>query len=103
MMARSFPKTARFTIGQRCESRILKLLELLYAANASRGNERSRFLARADLSHNMLKMLVRLAYDVMALDQKRYLSLQTDLQEIGRMLGGWIKASRHGDGENPAA
>ena len=34
-----------------------------------------------------------MAYDLQALDQKKYLVLQERLQELGKMLRGWIKST----------
>jgi hypothetical protein len=39
-------------------------------------------------------VLLRLAKDNQAIKSNRYLELQTNLQEIGKMLGGWIRAAR---------
>jgi hypothetical protein len=41
-----------------------------------------------------LKILLRLSKDNQCLREKDYLSLQDHLQEIGKMLGGWIRASK---------
>ena len=30
--------------------------------------------------------------DIKSIDNKKYLALQTTIDEIGRMLGGWIKS-----------
>jgi hypothetical protein len=38
--------------------------------------------------------LIRLAYETNALQDKHYLSLQQQLQEIGKMLGGWIRYTK---------
>ncbi len=43
-------------------------------------------------SVDLLKILIRLAKDIQALDNKKYLQLESSLQEIGRMLGGWRKS-----------
>ena len=40
----------------------------------------------------MLKIFIRLLKDVDAIKNKDYLLMQTQIQEIGKMLGGWIKA-----------
>ena len=45
-------------------------------------------------SVDLLKILIRLAKDIQALDNKKYLQLETSLQEIGKMLGGWIKSTK---------
>lgn len=38
-----------------------------------------------------LKILIRILKDLKILDIKKYLLLEDELQEIGKMLGGWIK------------
>jgi len=43
---------------------------------------------------DLLKILLRLAKDTLALTNKSYLELQEMLQEIGKMLGGWIRATK---------
>ncbi len=42
---------------------------------------------------DMLKVLLRLAKDCKSIRDKDYIALQLTLQEIGKMLGGWIRAS----------
>jgi len=49
-------------------------------------------LEKAIVSLDLLKILIRLAKDIQALDSKKYLQLEQALQEIGRMLGGWRKS-----------
>lgn len=75
------------------------MLTLLFSANAARGEARLMRLTEADTKLLVLKTLLRLAFDVHAINQHRYLRLQEALQEIGRMLGGWIKNTKQ---EHPA-
>jgi len=49
-------------------------------------------LENADTKLSLLKLLFRLAYDLKIIDQRKSINLQEQLQEIGRMLGGWIKS-----------
>lgn len=42
-------------------------------------------------SVDMLRVFTRLASDTKIIDKKLYLSLQEQIDEIGRMLGGWLK------------
>ena len=43
---------------------------------------------------DLLKVLLRLAKDTQSISEGRYLNLQEMLQEIGKMLGGWIRATK---------
>ncbi len=88
----TFPKKDRFTIGQKCENATLEILELLFLANSRLDSQKIPFLNEIDLKLKILQTIVRICYDVQAIDQKKYLALQESLEEIGRMLGGWIKS-----------
>ena len=67
-------------------------MEFLFIANAKRANEKIAVLNNIDVKLKVLKTIIRLGFDIKAMDQKNYLKLQESLQEIGKMLGGWIKS-----------
>ncbi len=45
---------------------------------------------------DLLKIFCRLAKDTHAMTDKQYIHLQGQLNETGKMLGGWIKAQTNG-------
>jgi len=51
-------------------------------------------LERASVKVDLLKLLLRLAKDTQSLKITAYLDLESDLQEIGKMLGGWLKHTK---------
>lgn len=67
-------------------------MTLLLRANQTRSFNRSKILFEASASLDLLKILIRAAKDIKALPEKKYLIIETSLQEMGRMLGGWIKS-----------
>lgn len=79
-------------MGQKCENLTLEILELLFLANAKQNHEKIPILDSIDIKLKILKTVIRLAFDSKIIDQKKYLKLEESLQEIGRMLGGWIKS-----------
>ena len=89
-----FPKKDRYTLGQRCEEYILQILEDIMLAAQTDRNHKLPILERASNKLDMLKVFVRLASDVNALSDQRYVICQNYIQEIGKMLGGWIKSTR---------
>ncbi len=90
----SVPKQDRYTIWQRCETLILEILEgLLYASQTSKA-EKLPMLERTSVKLNFLRIFVRLMKDTKAVDEKKYLILESSIDEIGRMLGGWIKSTK---------
>ena len=86
------PKQDRHTLWERCEKTNLEALELMMLAAQRQKPDKYSALEMASAKLNVLRVLVRLAKDVKAIDTKRYLALELQIDEIGRMLGGWMKA-----------
>ena len=84
------PKEHKFTIGATIINTAHKIFELLLKADAARGYKRTGFLTEASLELDLLKIFIRLAKDTHAMSDKQYIHLQGQLNEIGKMLGGWI-------------
>lgn len=87
------PKQDRHTLWQRIEVACLSLLELLLLAAQRRGDSKRQPLENASVTLNLLRILIRLAKDTRTIDLKTYTELQVAIDDIGRMLGGWIKSS----------
>jgi hypothetical protein len=88
---KNFPKTERYSLGQKTENTILELLELTLKASFVPRWEKMPYLKEADQKINLLKILIRVSGEIKILRDKKYFLLEERLQEIGRMLGGWIK------------
>ncbi len=87
-------KQNRYTIWQKSENLILEILELILLASQQSKTNKVPTLERASAKLNFLRVFVRLMKDLKIIDQKKYLLLQEDIDEIGRMLGGWLKSSK---------
>lgn len=88
-----FPKKDRYTIGQRIENSMLEVIEGIVTASQLSKSEKLPILQKTSIKLDLLKVIIRLCKDLKILDNKKYLLLESYLQEIGKMLGGWIKAS----------
>jgi len=86
------PKMERYTLWQRAENRALDVLEGLICVGYIPQEKRVEQLIQVSTDVDMLRVLLRLALDVKSLSQKKYVELQAMLDEIGRMLGGWMKS-----------
>lgn len=91
-MRASVPKQDRYAVWQRVENTSLDLTELLLHATALYKAEKTPVLDRASIKLNLLRVLIRLSHDTKAIDGKKYTLIQQQIDEIGRMLGGWIKS-----------
>lgn len=90
-----FPRSQKFTLGDRMHSTALDVMEALIEATYTR--DRRGHLARANLGLEKLRFFFRLATELKFLDGRRYEHGARTLDEIGRLVGAWIKAhSAHG-------
>jgi len=79
-------------LGQKLDNITLETFELLFSVSNS--NNKTETLYKISNKIDLLKILLRLANDTQALTNRSYLQLQEMLQEIGKMLGGWIRATK---------
>ncbi len=87
-----FPKKDKYTIGAKCENYILATLELLLTAGNAPKGDKLGLIRQASVKFDALKFFIRTARELDILDLKKYLVLQKQLQEIGLMLGGWLRS-----------
>jgi four helix bundle protein len=88
-MINRFPKKQRFVLGQQIENELLEIIEDIILAN----NERSKIeiLKRISVRLDTLRVLVRLAKDLRFLSIKQYGNAALKINEIGKLLSGWMK------------
>lgn len=67
------------------------MLELISIAAYQGLNEKLPTLDRAIMGIDVLKFLLRVAWELHILDDKKYTTLSEGVQEIGRQIGGWKK------------
>ncbi len=90
---KKFPKTQRHLLGARCSEYLLEILELtLAAAQTSETKEKLVNLRQASIKLDTLKLLVRLCKNCKCISNSSYLQMESQLQEVGRMLGGWTRS-----------
>ena len=86
-----FPKRER-PLSYKLDNFVLSLFEQIFMAGAARDMQKLPYLTKAIVIVDLLKILIRMAKDLQAIDTKKYLKLEGTLQEIGRMLGGWKRS-----------
>ena len=87
-----FPRSQKFVLGDRIETIALDVLERLIEATYSRARE--NLLIQANLGIEKLRYLFRISSELHYLDLRRYEHAARALDEVGRMVGGWLKAHR---------
>ncbi len=87
-----FPRSQKFILGDRIETAALDVLDALIAATYTRG--RDTLLADANLGLERLRFFMRLSHELRLIDTRRYEHAARGIDEIGRLVGGWVKAHR---------
>ena len=84
-----FPRDCKFTIGDRIVNNLLDSLETLIEAVYTK--ERQHLLRKLNLHLEKLRYLVRVSKDVRALSLKKYEYVFGEINELGKMIGGWMR------------
>lgn len=87
-----FPRRARFTIALRLENYALDIIEDLTVARYSKN--KSEILQRINMNLEKMRIMLRLAHKFRYLSTKSYEFACRSLNEVGSMIGGWIKQQR---------
>ena len=86
-----FPKSVRFTFTTRIDNLALDMMERLVEARYTTGHDKRKLLRDADSALTRLRILLRLCRDRRHLDRGGFEHAMRNLDEAGRMLGGWIR------------
>jgi hypothetical protein len=85
-----FPRNRRFTLGDRIETTLLKVLETLVEAAYLR--DKRRLLRRANVHIAVVRHLWRAAYDLKVIPVKRFEHGARLTDELGKQIGGWLRS-----------
>lgn len=85
------PRSQKFTLGDRLQNGALDVLGALVEATYTR--QPAALLRQANLGLEQLRFLFRLTLDLRLLDPRRYEVAARAIDEVGRLVGGWIKAT----------
>jgi four helix bundle protein len=90
----NFPRSHRFVVTKRLQDAALSFQERIIEANRLRGRARLDRLFVADAELDKVRLYLRLALRWGWLNEGAYRHVSAMVQEIGRMLGGWIEQTR---------
>lgn len=91
LTCKNMPKRDRYVYGERLEDNCETILENVIAASSTSKNNKLPYLKIANIKLEILKVQLRMANEINLIPVKKYLELEGNLQEAGKMLGGWIR------------
>ena len=90
-----FPKLFIYNLGSRIDLLFTEVIENIFIAQHRNKEQKLIYLNKASDKLDLLKFMFQIAWEIKALDNKKYIIISEYLNEIGRMLGGWLKQTRH--------
>ena len=90
-MISKFPQKQRFVLGQQLQNSMLEILKDTIQANSERN--KIPLLKIVSVELDKFRYLFRLAKDLQFVSIRQYGFGADMINEIGKMLGGWIKVS----------
>ncbi|WP_100523402.1 diversity-generating retroelement protein Avd [Mycobacteroides abscessus] len=87
---RQYPKSERFTLAADTKNSMYELLKLIIRANKKYYKKTT--IQDIDIELDQLRYLVRLGNGLGFLPFKKYENWSRLLNELGRMIGGWMKS-----------
>lgn len=90
---KNFPKSERHTLVQKIQNTLLDFMAAVVEARKAPSDEKSvQALEDADILLEQVKIYMRLSKDLEFISMGQYKESSEKLDEIGRLLGGWIKS-----------
>ena len=86
-----FPKTLLYTLGFKIDSYFLEILENIFIASYLNKERKPPYLQKAAAKLDLLKFFLQISWEIKALNTKKYIAFSEQLNDIGKMLGGWIR------------
>jgi len=86
-----FPRHSRYTLGGKIDALFIELIELVFIASYLAREQKVAPLRKAVSKLDLIKLLLQISWELRDLDNNKYISLSELLDEIGKMLGGWIR------------
>lgn len=85
-----FPKRSRHTLGNKIDNTFVGLIEWISIATYQTPDKKLPTLLKASAQIDLLKCFLQVAWEVRDLDEKKYITVSQQVNEVGRMLGAWI-------------
>ena len=84
------PKTHRYTLALKIDTLFIELIEMSTSASFTQRQDKIPYIRTAIRKLDTLKILLMVLWETRSIDTKKYEMLSVPLDEVGRMLGGWL-------------
>ncbi|MBU1164619.1 four helix bundle protein [Patescibacteria group bacterium] len=92
ILHRNLPQTERLGLGSKIDLLMLDLLELLRKTTYTPLNKKIALLESAMDKIDSLRFFVQLLWELQLMSNNQYSNLGSEIENIGKMIGGWKKS-----------
>lgn len=86
-----FRKEYKFTLGTELQQIGWKVLDEIIATNSLPDSRKRDGIERMNKLFDKFKIRFRLAYELDLVSDKKFGAAQKEMEEIGKMIGGWLR------------
>jgi len=97
LLSKKIPKRDRFGIFLKIESISIEIMFLILEATFETRSNKITFLNKARINIEILKRFFTISSKLKIVSDKAYFNVEIDLQEISKMINGWIKYLKMGN------
>lgn len=83
------PKTQRYSLGNRIDKIFIEIIEMIAGASFLPRTEKLPFLKVAIRKLDTLRILLMIVWETASIEDKQYITLSVQIDDVGKMLGGW--------------
>jgi hypothetical protein len=83
------PKTHRHSLGSRIDTLFIESIEAIAVATFLAREEKLPSVRIAIRKLDTIKVLLLVLWETKSFDDKKYIELSLQIEEVGKMLGGW--------------
>lgn len=87
---KQFPRSEKYTFAAEIKNTMIKILRLIIKTN--KNYYKKTTMKKLDTELELLRSYIRLARDLEFLPFKKYGIWAKKLEEIGKLIGGWLKS-----------
>ena len=91
LVERNLPKCERFGLGQKVDTLFIDLLDLLQKASFSPIDLKILLLSDSLSKIDSLRFFIQFCWELKLVPNNQFTEIGQDIEEIGKMVGGWRK------------
>jgi len=91
LVERNLPKCERYGLGQKVDLLFIDLLDLMQKASFSPLEAKVSLLGDSLSRVDSLRFFVQFCWELKLIPSKQFTIIAQEIEEIGRMIGGWRK------------